>query len=97
MKHIIYDIKMDSMGGIIGTPRNKRERRRIARHMLQMTGHANASFYLQEGFGVGEFLENEIRTPRELRDLEEGYTVSWLVDPWVYAHYFSYDCHTLYE
>lgn len=93
---MIYDIKMDSMGSIIGTPRNKRERKRIARYMREMKGYPEESFYLQKGFEAEGFIENNC-SEKEQRNLEEGYTLPMRVDPWTFAHYFGYDCHTLYE
>jgi hypothetical protein len=86
---------MNRMGDIVGTPRNKRERKRIAKHMEEMTDHADYSFYLQDGFGASEFLED--CTPVQCKDLEHGWTISINADPWTFAHYFGYDCHTLYE
>ena len=92
---MIWDIEMDRFGNLIGRPRNKRVARRIAKHMEEMTGHYDSSFYIQQDYEVEIFLSEIPRSAK--KDIMNGWTVEIRVDPWTIAHFYGWDCHTLFE
>jgi len=92
---MIYDISMNNIGDITGEPRNRRVAAKIAKHMEEMTGNYEATFFIQDGIGTDEFMED---LPKDkARDLSKGWDISINADPWIYAHYYGWDCHTLFE
>lgn len=93
---MLFKAKIDSMGCLTGWPVNVREQRRIARHMEEMTDNNDYTFFIQADYEVEQFI-NDFIPRRKQKDLNEGWTVTFRADPWSIAHYYGWDCHTLYE
>ena len=84
---ILIEVAMDRMGCVTATPVNERVRRKYAKHMLQYTGHADGSAFFQGDWEVPE----EITSHRDWNDVERGWPVRMLVDPWLFGHWLGYD------
>lgn len=78
----------DRMGNITVTPVSLRHCAKYAAHMKGMTGSADSSVFIQEGGPAEEFLE-ELR-PAKRRDIEAGWDVTFLVDPWIFGHWLGW-------
>ena len=79
----------DNMGNIELCPLSMKHRIAYAKHIKEMTGHADPSVFLQEGQAADEFLSD--LSPRQRRDLDAGFDVTFLIDPWIYGNYLGYD------
>jgi len=92
---MLFKAELNHMGHITGWPVNEREQRRIAAHMKEMTGHADLSFFIQDESDIESFISD--LPARKQNDMRTGGTVCFQADPWTMAHYYGYDCQTLYE
>lgn len=88
--------RMDNCGNILVRPVREVYAKRFAKVVEEYSGHFDLDVFLQGGFGASEFLGNNV--PRRYRkNLENGYTVCWLVDPWIVGHWYGYDAHCIVE
>jgi len=93
---IKVDVFQNRFGDITGRPVRQDIRTRILDHLLEFEGPgAEDTFYFQGGMGAEEFLDS--LSPRQRRDIENGYTITILVDPWELGHWYGWDTHTLFE
>ena len=81
----------DHMGNITVAPVSLKHCVKYAAHMKEMTGHATASVFLQEGGAVEGFLEG--CTPRQRRELGYGHVITFLVDSYNYGCMLGWDAH----
>lgn len=96
VRGIVVEASMDRMGSITVRPKSDKWARRFRRVVVDNGGPDELTAFFQEGFGVTEFMENDV--PKRYRqDLEQGWTVRWIVDPWVVGHWYGYDAHTAAE
>ena len=83
----------DRMGNIIMCPVDKGFKARIKRYMRDegYDKRHDGCVFAQEGFGASE-VRGMLR-PANRRDLDEGYNVVQLMDPWEFLHWVGYDAH----
>lgn len=85
--------KMDRMGNILVWPVGAAYAKAFVRVCNDNGGSCERKAFFQEGMGAQEFMENDV--PRKYwRDLENGYEVTWMADPWVVGHWYGWDAHT---
>lgn len=89
---MIVVASMDRMGNVLLEPKSEKAQKAYERHMKEMTGRARASVYLQ---GDRIYDIQEYMPPAKWRDLDQGWTVSFKMDPWVYGHLLGYDAHNV--
>lgn len=87
--------EMDRCGNIILSTKNKRYGKAFARIVKENGGPDEETAFFQQGFGASEFIED--LTPRQRKDLENGWEITFLIDPWLAGHFWGYDAHTLVE
>lgn len=88
--------EMDYEGNIEVSPKVERYAVKFASHVEQFTGHFDPNVFFQDGGPATEFLENYV-PKRHRKDLNQGYTVCFLADPWIVGHWYGYDAHTIVE
>jgi hypothetical protein len=86
---------MDRMGNIVAAPVSDRWSRRFAARCQKNGGPADRDCFFQEGMAASEFLES--LRPAQRRDLNNGWTVTFMADPWEVGHWYGYDAHTVCE
>lgn len=92
---MLITVEMDPCGCLLLSPCNERIAKKLAKHMKEMTGHADSSAFIQEDYNVDAFLEE---LPAALaRDVRAGWKVKIRFDPWTFAHYLGWDAHTVFE
>lgn len=87
---IKVEVVEDRMGNVIVTPVSKKVRRKIEKH-LELFGERGAEVFMQEGDPAEQF-KAEL-TAAQRREIEQGWTVTMIVDPWVYGHWRGWDVH----
>lgn len=87
--------EMDRCGNITLSTKNRRYGKAFARLVKENGGLDNETAFFNDGVSVSQFVEDLTSTQR--KDLENGWEVTFLVDPWLAAHYWGYDAHTLVE
>lgn len=64
----------------------------IVRRVVENGGPDEEDVFIQGGGNLPE----EIPAAKR-RDLDNGWDIIFLMDPWVLAHYYGYDAHTVFE
>ena len=91
-----FRITMNNMGHIKGWPVNQTYATKISNHMFEWTGNAAASFYIQPDFEVEQFIQDFVPKSKQ-KDLDNGWDIHINADLWTIAHYYGWDCHTIFE
>lgn len=84
---IVVQAEKDCMGGITVRPRSDRWARRMQKAQSKY-GPGDLDVYFQNSWDILPDIPR-----RYHRDLESGWTVRWIVDPWIVAHWYGYDAH----
>ncbi len=92
---IKVEARMDNMGNIMARPVSDRWAKRFAKRCNENGGSADLEAFFQDGMVAHDFMED--MTPGQRRDLNNGYTVRFFVDPWIVGHWYGYDAHTAAE
>jgi hypothetical protein len=87
---IKVEVVEDRLGDVIVTPVSEKVRRKIEQHLEQF-GERGAEVLMPEG-GLAERFKAEL-TAAQRRKIEQGRTVTMIVDPWVYGHWRGWDVH----
>jgi hypothetical protein len=97
---MLVKFKMDRIGGITATVSQKWAKK-IDAHMrdLKSAGapqnEGTRGRYFQGMYELDP--EGELFSKAQLRDLNNGWSVSKRMDPWIALHYWGWDAHTLAE
>lgn len=92
MKRIKVTFEMDRCGCLLMTPVSKRLQGRIKRHLAEWKVGWDGSVLVQEDYNAESALEQHL-TPSQRRDVDQGWPVTVLVDPWEWLHYVGWDAH----
>jgi hypothetical protein len=87
---ILVSARMDRMGNIIIRPVSDKWARRFARAVKSNGGGYHKDIFFQEGMGAEEFIGQDLPA-RYKRDIENGWIVRFLVDPWLVGMWYGYD------
>ena len=86
-------ISQNRYGGYAAIPVSSYWQRRFAQHMLEYTGRRSAEAYFQ-----GEWeLPESVYLNWQYTELEKGWDITILVDPWEFGHWLGYDAHIVAE
>ena len=88
-------VSPNRLGHLTISPINDRITRRIVKVVKANGGPGHDSVYLQVDTDVEAFLADF--RPSVRRDVDAGWDVTVIMDPWVLGHYFGYDGHTAFE
>ena len=92
MLGIKVELKIDSMGCLIGTPANDQVQALYRIHMVEMgCENANGTIFLQRVDAIESFCDHVALASVAMEHLYNGYTVEVTIDPWDYGHYLGYD------
>ena len=88
--------QMNRFGDVVLTPTAQYWHNRFKRAIREANAKYNAGLdampeiYFQSGFGLEDFMDGYL--PRRYRrDLEHGWPVRFLIDPWVFATWLGWD------
>lgn len=84
---------VDRCGWLTVRPVSQRRERAYSAH-LSTFGIDDASVFIQSEHDVDAFIAHDVPS-RYKKDLREGWTVTFHVDPWVFGHWLGYDCHEI--
>jgi len=93
---IKVDVEEDRMGNIIVTPTDKRFAKAFSKARKDNGGGSGLDAFFQDG-GPAEEFRRENMSAKQRRDLDSGWPVRMMVDPWVVGHWYGYDAHTVAE
>ena len=91
--NILVQARMDRYGSLLVRPVKTSYAKKFAKVVKDYTGHLDLEIFIQN---PDEFLENDIPR-RYIKDLENGYTIRFLADPWIVGHWYGYDAHCIVE
>jgi len=87
---IKVEAKMDRMGFIIIHPVSAKHEEKFVKFVEENGGpDMSEGILFQSGLNVDEFLED--CSPRIRKDIEAGWTVTFLVDSWIVGNWYGYD------
>lgn len=103
MARIKIRVWNDRMGNVYARPVRDDICTRLKNHIsdVKFGGRVNGAKHAEElctAFdqeGTGQLLD--IVPQRKRKEVDEGYTVTVLVDAWEFAHWLGYDAHTVFE
>ncbi len=92
MKRIKVTFEMDPCGNLVMTPLSRQLRRRIVRYLKEWKVNSDGTAFVQEDYNVESALERYLN-PSQRRDVQAGWPVTVLVDPWTWLHHIGWDAH----
>lgn len=88
---IKIEYSIDRMGCLRMRPVNQRLNKAIGKYLEEWKVAWSGDVFVQEDFNIEAALEGFTETER--RDLDNGWSVTKLEDPWTWLHYVGWDAH----